>query len=66
MNLEEKLFKVDQLIKTIATCDDEEYSAVLAALSHVKVIVDKHEQETAKRRNARADSLREFLASAQK
>jgi hypothetical protein len=64
MKLEEKLAKVDQLVRTIATCDDEELSAVLTALQHVETIAQKHITATLDRRNQRANELNQILNSA--
>ena len=57
MDLKTKVAKADELLNTIATHDDEEHSAVIVALEHVKKCVDMHIKKTNERRNAKAAEL---------
>lgn len=63
MDLKTKVSKVDELVNTIATHDDEEHSAVIVALEHVKRIADTRIAETNARRNAKGLSLLAALAA---
>ncbi len=62
MDLKTKVAKIDELLNTIATHDDEEHSTVIVALAHVKKLADIYLEQTSQRRNEKALLLAESLA----
>jgi hypothetical protein len=61
MDLKTKIDKTDQLLATIAQHDDEEHSAVIVALEHIKSLADQHIAQTNERRGAAAAALKAQL-----